>query len=150
MPRIVVRLEGVPPKKGGTNSMWNQPAEQERIQALRTAVAAEMVDKPLAAREAAIRLTVRAAPRDGDLDNFLTGICDALMAASMGARSQLRQMDWSNVADDVRPGKPILIEDDAIVQRLSAERAEPVDGKREYILEVTWDEPGASIPLPPG
>lgn len=150
MPKVRVLIDGLPPKKDGANSMWNKPLEQSRIIALRRAVSDAMAASERATSAVALRLLVRSEPRDGDLDNFLTGICDALMPASSAVRAHLRDMDWSETPDHLRPIRPVLFDDDAIVQRMSAERLHPLHGKREYILELTWDEPEASFPLPPG
>ena len=35
--RIEIDVEGRPPKKDGANSMWRQPAERQRLKALRLA-----------------------------------------------------------------------------------------------------------------
>jgi hypothetical protein len=81
----IERIEGLPPKKDGANSMWNKPSEFERLITLRRAVCdAFNGDKPLH-KDIQLRIRVHVGNMDpgqvGDLDNFITGVCDGLMAA---------------------------------------------------------------------
>ena len=78
----------LPPKKDGANSMWRKVAERARLVALREAAYACCGDEP--PLSANIRLTAEIycgaseLLRVGDLNNFITGVCDGLMAAAKG------------------------------------------------------------------
>src|SRR5262245_3300315 len=77
----------VPPRKDGATSMWAKPSEVERLIALR-ARAKEKTSQPL---DDSIQLSVELHLPDsqtraaGDLDNYVTGICDGLMEAAPGS-----------------------------------------------------------------
>ena len=79
-------VEGLPPKKDGSSSMWNKAQERTRLIALRfAAMAAHGAQAPLTS-SFALTLEVHVGPHNsravGDLDNFITGVCDGLQAAA--------------------------------------------------------------------
>jgi Holliday junction resolvase RusA-like endonuclease len=84
MRSVQVRVDGMPPKKDGAFSMWNKPLEVKRIRLLRLVVAEQLKGAAPFARNISLHLECHVGPSNtrttGDLDNFLTGICDALMA----------------------------------------------------------------------
>ena len=135
--RETVSVPGVPPKKDGANSMWGKPAEVPRLKALRAAVRAKVTSPIAGSKRVTLRLRVLADSSAGDLDNFITGICDGLMAADPRARIDPEQ--WLDVPVEIRPDRPIAFVDDGIVAVIEAERLalEDTAGER-YDLELEW------------
>ena len=98
--------------------MWGKPEEARRIRALRLAAANAFAERP--PLRSNIKLTMRAhvgsenTRNTGDLDNFLTGICDGLQAADPRA----------HVAEDfehhIQPTRAVAIVDDAQVIQIEA------------------------------
>lgn len=122
---IDLKIEGLPPKKDGASSMWGKRAETPRLLRLRQAVAEAMQDQPLRS-EIEIELTVHVGPRNdrqtGDLDNFITGICDGLMAAS-ARMPWAKNETWAAPENrSVRPDVSIGIVDDSQVARIVARK----------------------------
>ena len=124
----------LPPKKDGANSMWGKPSERERLIALgRAALASLGTSKPL---EADIRMFVEIHfPAEkilssGDLDNFITGICDGLMSASAGA---LEFESWKTPElAEIQPKRCIAIRDDREVMEISARKVISQSGEPWY------------------
>ena len=116
--RVEFTVQGLPPKKDGATSMWGKPGEAQKLRLLRLAAANAFAGRPPLQRS--IRLTLRAhvGPKNtrviGDLDNFVTGICDGLQAADPRARMAV------NFEDDIHPSKAIGIVDDVEVVEVSA------------------------------
>lgn len=136
-----VRIEGLPPKKDGSQSMWNKPVEVPRLIALRHAVLAARGSRGPLASSIRLRLTVHVGPRNdrgtGDLDNFITGICDGLMAAA--PRSKLHE-DWSDPGNAaIHPGLAIGIVDDSEVVEITARKV-VADEAPFYELELTGED----------
>lgn len=94
--RIEFTVQGqLPPKKDGATSMWKKSSEHARLVALRTqAQTACGTDGPLS-ENIQLTLEIHCPRRElhsiGDLDNFITGICDGLMAAAKGTTARQRQ-----------------------------------------------------------
>jgi hypothetical protein len=118
--RIEFRVEGLPPKKDGANSMWSKPGEAKKLRLLRLAAIQALAGHPPLQKN--IRLTLRAhiasenTRNTGDLDNFLTGICDGLQAADPRARPAIR------FEDVIHPTRVIAIEDDTEVIEILASK----------------------------
>jgi hypothetical protein len=132
----VDRIDGLPPKKDGANSMWNKDVETTRLIKLRESVKKQMNgDEPLSAN---IRISLQlhassaALTTIGDLDNFITGICDGLMAAH--CRAQLHDR-WNNTLSAITPSKPIAITDDSKVVEICATKVGDSD-EPWYSLEL--------------
>jgi len=85
-------VKGLPPKKDWANSMWNKGVEQPRLKALRVAAVEAMAGRPPLDGSLILRLVVHALPEEGDLDNFITGVCDGLMAAQRN--TPIKDEDW--------------------------------------------------------
>lgn len=117
--RIEFCVEGhLPPKKDGANSMWAKPVEVPRLIALRKAAVAAMSGKPPLRANIALELEVHCpaaqGQRVGDLDNFVTGVCDGLMAADLRSNKDSR---WDAAeCVSIHPIKCIaIVDDDAVV-----------------------------------
>ena len=134
--KLTPRVDGVPPKKDGANSMWRKGTELRRLKALRVAALKarlEAGDVP-PHDGVTIRLRLFASPAEGDLDNFITGICDGLMAAHPS--TPIDPALWSDVPPDARPDESILLRDDSLVRRIEAERLPLTSGGTRYELDV--------------
>jgi hypothetical protein len=141
MRRIEFTVQGhLPPKKDGANSMWNKPSERARLIELRKAAYSQCgSDTPLSEN---IRLKVEIycplheLPQVGDFDNFITGVCDGLMAAA--ERTPVESWD-SPELKPIHPSKPLAIRDDRNVVEIIARKLPSEDGNRWYrvVLEDT-------------
>lgn len=116
--KVAFTVRGLPPKKDGAKSMWGKAGEAPRIRALRLEAAKAFAGRPPLRNS--IKLTLRAyvgsenTRSTGDLDNFLTGICDGLQSADPKAHIA---MDFEQ---HIRPTLGIGIDDDAQVIEIQA------------------------------
>lgn len=116
-------VKGLPPKKDGAQSMWGKPLEAKRLVALRkSALESLKGDPPLASN---IKLTLKIhLPANnrmiGDLDNFIIGICDGLMATPYGGKLDPIWEDPDLVC--IHPSKPIAVMDDCEMVSIQAEK----------------------------
>ena len=123
--------------KDGANSMWGKADQQPRLQRLRQAFLAALNGQPPLA--ANIRLTVRVhvgpvnSNRVGDLDNFITGICDALQSGK-GTWTAWDAPEF----EAVHPRSAIAIVDDSQVVAIDAQK---IIGPAEpwYSVEIEGD-----------
>lgn len=122
MRRFAFKVEGLlPPKKDGANSMWGKPIEARRLAALRSSAFSAFSGQPPLERQIRFWLYLHVPAKQtrgiGDLDNFVTGVCDGLMAA-----------DTRSIVDDtlkscgVPCSTPIGIVDDAEVVHIHAKK----------------------------
>ena len=139
MRRITFKVEGnLPPKKDGANSMWNKAVEAPRLVALRQQALDALNGRPPFSSE--IRLKVRihvansSAGNTGDLDNFITGICDGLMEANAGANLHQLFSRPENAA--VHPQNIIAIVDDSQIIEIHAEKLAGESGDHWYEVEI--------------
>lgn len=85
----------------------------------------------------ALKIVIYAPPSAGDLDNFVTGICDGLMATH--PFTPITPALWSDLPAGAWASCPIVYTDDAVVQRIEAERR-PLDGTApRYEVEISGD-----------
>ncbi|MCZ7357899.1 MAG: hypothetical protein O8C66_03905 [Candidatus Methanoperedens sp.] len=113
-----------PPKKDGANSMWGKPTEARRLEKLRLAALRVLQGREPLKWNIRLSIEIHVGPVNntitGDLDNFITGVCDGLMAAD--ERSKL-DMRWSNPElRDIHPSKPLGIYDDSEILSIKAEK----------------------------
>ena len=124
----------LPPKKDGANSMWGKYSERERLIELRRAALQSLGSaEPFTAD---IRMTVEIycskqhIATIGDLDNFITGICDGLMAASRGTPVQA---NWQcTELEAIHPSKCIAIRDDREVIEITARKIAEESSEPRY------------------
>ncbi len=115
-------LADLPPKKDGAQSMFGKPLEAKRLVKLRQAALEAFRGQPPLRSNIKLSIKVYVGQVNnmstGDLDNFVTGICDGLMQADMRAK-----MDsiWSKPGmEDIHPSKTIAIVDDSQVVHIEA------------------------------
>jgi len=108
--KISIKVAGLPPKKDGANSMWRKGIEIERLQNLRIAAVQAMNGRSPTTGLIHLCLRLYAAPENGDLDNFITGICDGLMAAH--PRTPIDIEFWSGISELAQPKRNICYMDD--------------------------------------
>lgn len=149
--KFCVKEEGkdmLPPKKGGVSSMWNKKAsraQKQKLVALRRAAHSAMdacrYEAPLVR---GIRLTLEVHVRSqdrvksGDLDNFITGVCDGLSAKKGEAIPDEEFFNESEPA--LKPSNAIAIEDDGEVIEIRAQRIDDVGPQCFCWYEVKLEE----------
>ncbi len=134
--KIQFDVSGLPPKKDGANSMWRKGSELARLKSLRKAASEAMKDLPLVEGNIFIKIQVFADPSKGDLDNFITGICDGLMAAH--PRTPIDLAQWQDVPEPAKPQHAICYSDDILINRISAVRFVPGASGCHYLIEMEW------------
>ena len=129
-----------PPKKDGANSMWGKKSEFDKLVALRQKARKAIGSGNPLRNKISLDVEIfyqQGAGVIGDLDNYVTGICDGLMAAAGGARL----CDEWNAPDlrDVHPDKTIAIEDDNQVVSITAKKTEVASGVIKYKVILNGD-----------
>jgi hypothetical protein len=132
---ITFAVAFLPPKKDGAQSMWGKPSEVGRIKLLRLKAFQAMEGRSLASKWVHMNVRLYADPSDGDLDNFITGVCDGLMAA----RKKTNEMDWADVPMPAKPSNHIVFSNDALVSRVTAERFPPDAGGKRYEITLEFE-----------
>ena len=145
MRRIRFRVkEELPPKKtrskkGG--SMWSSKTEARRLIALREKALHKMGSQPLFAGDVRLTLRVHVGFRDkglgnkgsGDLDNFVSGVCDGLMNAQ--GQPNIDEDLWRE-NPDVHPTRSIAFKDDSQVVKINAEKLAIPEDHSWYEIEL--------------
>lgn len=138
MATIKFRVEGLPPKKNGANSMWGNKHESKRLVLLRRAALRAMEGQPRLKSDIRLTVTVCVGTKNdrsvGDLDTFVTGVCDGLMKAA--PRCKLCAEVWSEAEEGIRPDRGIAIEDDCQVIGIQAAKVKDASGRRFYDVEL--------------
>ena len=131
MRRISFKVKGeLPPKKGGDLSMWGKPIEAKRLLALRRKALETLNSSPFTGP---VRLTLSIHVGDqtpvftnagkngfGDLDTFVSGVCDGLMAAH--PRAKIHDLFTRPENANIHPTKKIAIGDDQQVVEINAKK----------------------------
>lgn len=134
--KVRFTVEGVPPKKDGANSMWRKSADVPRLKAFRIAACAALDGRTPPDGPVSLTVRVYAPAGAGDLDNFATGICDALMAVH--PRVPVDPSLWAELPDAAKPDRAIAFRDDSVVSRLTLERLVVPTGGPQYEVELEW------------
>lgn len=134
--KISLKVTGLPPKKDGANSMWRKGSELERLKNLRIAAVQAMDGKSSATSAIHLKLKLYTGPENGDLDNFITGICDGLMAAN--PRTPINIELWCGIPERAHPNKSICYTDDKLVAKITAERLTSDAHDQHYEVELEW------------
>ncbi len=139
MRRIRFRVDCVPPKKDGSNSMWGKPTQAQRLIALRKAAVEARGSQPCFISGIRLTLSVHVGPQPGDdknrgdLDNFIAGVCDGLMAAQNDPKIDSSFNEFRG--SDVHPTSTVVIQNDSEVVKIDAEKLH-VDGESWYEVEL--------------
>jgi hypothetical protein len=136
--RIEFSISGRPPKKHGEKSMFSRSDEVEYVAKIR--------EEALKARSkfgidncfsSWVRLELLVFARDveniGDLDTFVSGVCDALQAADLKVLPHLHPIFERNKSID--PRIPILLEDDKKVVSIVAQKMQATKDYYTVIIE---------------
>jgi hypothetical protein len=134
--RIEFTVNNLPPKKDGANSMWRKETEVPRIISLREKALETIKEHNYKIQEQYLRLEFTLfVPEEkiesiGDLDNFITGICDGLQAAhySVTPHSLFNEPG----REEIHPRKPILIINDSKVLNINASKSIIREGTQCY------------------
>ncbi len=139
MPLIIFHVDGLPPKKDGANSMWGKPLEAKRLVNLRRAALRAMEGQPALKRDIRLTITVcvgaKNDPSVGDLDTFITGVCDGLM--KVAPRCKLCMDIWGEAEYNIQPDRAIAIDDDSQVINIQA--AKVTDDTNRQFYNVTLE-----------
>lgn len=123
MKKYQFTVNGLPPKKDGAQSMWGKPLEAKRLVVLRQAVLKALEGQPPLQSNIKLTLRIHIPINDrsiGDLDTFVTGICDGLMATPYGGK--LDPIWNDEELESIHPTKTIAIVDDSQVVSIQAEK----------------------------
>jgi hypothetical protein len=113
-----------PPRKAGGASMWSRESQSLRLVRLRQAALAVMADRAPFSGLIHLSLTVyvgtRHTRRKGDLDAYIAGVCDGLMAAT--SITHLAAL-WADTAlATIHPRRHLIFRDDSQVVSIRAEK----------------------------
>ena len=124
MRKYQFKVEGLLPKKDGAQSMWGKRLESERLVALRQATLQAFKGQPPLQSNIKLILKIHLPVNNksvGDLDTFITGVCDGLMERVPGAK--LCEEIWNKLEyRDIYPDNMKAIEDDSRVVSIQAEK----------------------------
>jgi len=121
--KINFQVNGLPPKKDGAQSMWGKPLEAQRLVALRQAALQALKGQPALQSNIKLTLKIHLPANDrsmGDLDTFITGVCDGLMGTPYGGK--LDPLLDNKELESIYPTKTIAIVDDSEVVSIQAEK----------------------------
>ncbi len=132
--KFIVKGE-LPPKKDGANSMWGKPLEAQRLIALRTEARRALRNQPPFEREIRVELIVVVGDGEqaGDLDNYISGVCDGLQTADSQACLHSLFQEARHAA--INPRRWAAITDDARIVEIRAEKRQGSDPS-EYRLRI--------------
>lgn len=126
--RIVFTVKGRPPKKHGEKSMWARNDEASQVlllreKALEARSKAGLIDcfRSFVALELTIFVPKSRLESVGDLDNFITGVCDGLQAADYKVLPYLHKI-FKKLGPEGDPRRALLIENDAKVVFITAKK----------------------------
>lgn len=140
MRHISFRVEGnLPPKKDGASSMWKKEAEAHRLVALRLQALEAMGNKPPFSQDIRLKVSIHLGSSNtratGDLDNFVSGICDGLMKADRCAKLHRVFCKLENAA--IHPRKTSAIHDDYQIVEIHAIKFTGESGDDWYEVELS-------------
>lgn len=138
---ITFHIDGLPPKKNGANSMWGKRLEAERLVSLRKGALLAMNGRPPLKRDIKLTISVCVGSKNdrsaGDLDTFITGVCDGLMKRAAGSKLCPTGI-WDKPENrDVHPDVPIAIDDDS--QVISIQAVKIVGDTARQFYDVTLE-----------
>ncbi|MGC8542131.1 MAG: hypothetical protein ACP5QA_16080 [Phycisphaerae bacterium] len=131
-------VDGLPPKKDGAKSMWGKDEQIKRLLALRKQAVAVMPEDKVFCSDISLCIKIFVAKESlherhcGDLDNFITGICDGLMAATPKAVRYHRIKWQEHVGKATHLTETIAIDDDSKVTSISATKNAKENNEKDH------------------
>jgi len=132
-------VKGRPPKKHGEKSMWARNDEAPfvarlREEALRSKMKLGLDDcfHSWVSLQLIVYVPISELESIGDLDNFITGVCDSLQAADPKVLPYLHKIFRESEVDELDPRYALIIDSDAKVMSVSAEKIALNEGKEVY------------------
>lgn len=132
---IEFTVEGIPPKKHGEKSMWDRNDEAPRVALMRDRALSARVDAGLngpITRFARLELDIFVPQSKleslGDLDNFITGICDGLQAAHFGVK-HVHPVFENLSSEELHPYRAILLANDSRIVDIHARKIPVSEGE---------------------
>jgi len=143
MTAIKFHVDGLPPKKDGANSMWGKRLEAEKLVRLRRAALEKMGGQAPLKKDIRLTITVCVGAENkksiGDLDTFVTGVCDGLMRRAAGCKLCPTGI-WDRAENaDIHPDNWMAIEDDYQVIGIQAAKVKDATGKQFYDVTLEGD-----------
>lgn len=142
--KISFQVNDIPPKKDGANSMWGKETEIPRLISLRESALEAMDGSDPFDHNIRLKIKLNCPSnkiyRIGDLDNFITGICDGLQAADPRAGGKTI---WIKKAPpEIQPEECIAIKDDCYVVQIQAEKVRTDSTFCWYEIEIEgeWNQ----------
>jgi hypothetical protein len=138
--KVEIDVTGVPPKKRLEQSLWTNGVEVPRVIALRRAAKEKFGGQKSFSSQVRLRLSVFPTPtkfestQTGDLDDFVSGACDAVQTARNTDRFHADFQSPQN--QDLDPARPIAITDDRVVVSIVADRFMLREGQESHYLLV--------------
>jgi hypothetical protein len=129
---IEFTVEGLPPKKDGANSMWAKSTEIPRLSQLREKAHEAMQGRELLKGQLKLIITIYTESNTGDLDNFVTGICDGLMAAN--GKAKIDETIWARTGT-LHPKFALVYVDDKEICEITCSR-KPPENSRFYRVRI--------------
>lgn len=127
--RIEFTVEGRPPRKQQTTSMWSQPKEAKLVANLRVKALEAMKKAGLnecfnshVSLDITLVTPYSILERIGDLDTFITGICDGLQAAHNNAHTSIHELFQNPAYSEIDPRRPLLIMNDSQIMSITAKK----------------------------
>ena len=149
MTTISFQVNGWPPNiKKNAKSMLRNPTQAERLNALRKAARAALGGQACFTRDIRLVLVLRVHvgrledersgnSGSGDLDNFVSGVCDGLMRAHPNTPStSFHDLFRKPENSDVHPTKSLAFEDDSQVVKINAEKLVGPEDHSWYEIEL--------------
>ncbi|MCL6576924.1 hypothetical protein [Kyrpidia sp.] len=126
--RIEFEVDGKPPRKNGATSMWGKDDEIARLVSLRRKALEAMEKEGISdcfRSFVKLELTLflpRSDLERGDLDNFITGICDGLQAVNSNPRTKIHHEFLKPENEGIHPSRALLLENDSKIISINARK----------------------------
>lgn len=127
--RVEFTVDDRPPKKHGEKSLWAREDEASHVamlreKALEARSKAGMKDcfRTMVAIELMVFVPSFQLESVGDLDSFVTGVCDSLQAANPKVIPYLCGLFLKTIGTELDPRNPVLIDDDSKVMSIIASK----------------------------
>lgn len=134
-----MKISGLPPMKNGSKSMWANGNMAKRLVLLRKE-ALKVIGDTVLSGNLNLNIELYISNLDnktrGDLDNFITGICDGLQVANNSSQKLILDRLFEEESNKlIHPLKRKFIEDDKNILRIQA-KINLINEESYYILEI--------------